>query len=372
MARVEKMSSLQVMLLIVSGRLITVYAYLPITVTPPANQDMWIAEILSGIYTIIICAPILYLSSKFSDMTPIEYSEKILGRFFGKIVGMAFIFFLTFIGLLDLLIMSEFLGSTVIPETPMYATMFFMLAACIYTIYKGIEVIGRIAEMFVPFIILTIIFFILLSAKDMDFKVLLPILADSKFFEINFAALTTAARFYDILILCMAVPNLKNKGDLNKIFFLSVIVIILFFTVITISVYTVLGVRQAEYSNYPFFTFTRQIDVFDFIQRIESINVVAWVVGIFMKYCTYMYFAASGIASIFKVKSNKYFIIPMSAILFAIALFSKLSKSVVTSTIVSYKVLPYIAFGVEFIIPLVLLIVFFFRRKSITKNNSRG
>lgn len=70
--------------------------------------------------------------------------------------------------------------------------------------------------------------------------------------------------------------------------------------------------------------------------------------------------------SIFKVISNIYFIIPISAILFWIALFSKLSESVVAGSIVSYKVLPYIAFAVEFIIPLILLAIYFFRRKSFT------
>ena len=85
MSRVEKSSSLQIMLLIAFSRLITSYAYIPIVNTPPVNQDMWIALILSGIYTIIICAPILYLSSLFSDMTPVECSEKILGKAVGYI-----------------------------------------------------------------------------------------------------------------------------------------------------------------------------------------------------------------------------------------------------------------------------------------------
>jgi len=366
MEEVKKLSSLQIILLIVSGRLITVYAFMPITNTPPANQDMWISELLSGIYTIIICIPILFLSRRFPDMTPVEYSEKILGKLLGKIVGLIFISFLSFVGLFDLLSMSEFLGSTIMPETPAYATMLFMLAACIYTIYKGIDVIGRIGEIFVPFIIFTIIFFILLSVKDMDFKVFLPILADSDLSMINYAALSTASRFYDILILCMAVPNLKNKGELNKIFFISVIVITLLFCAITVSVYAVLGVKQAEHANYPFFTFTRQINLFDFIQRIESINVIAWVAGTFVKYCIYIYFATIGLASILKVKSNKYFIIPISAVLLVIALFTKLSKSVVINNMLSYKFFPKLAFVIESVIPLILLVIYFFRRKSLT------
>lgn len=359
-----QLSSLQVILLIVSGRLITAYAYMPISNTPPANQDLWIEILLSGIYTSIIGAPMLYLSGKFPDMTLVEYSEKILGRFLGKVFGIIFISFLSFVSMMDLLGMSEFLGSTIMPETPAYATMFFMLAACVYTIYKGIEVIGRTAEIFVPFIIFTIIIFILLSVKDMDFKVFLPILRDSTFYEVNFVAFNTATRFFDVLILCMVVPNLKNKGDLNRIFFTSIIIAVVFFCVIAVSVYAVLGIKQTEHSNYPFFTFVCQINVFDFIQRIESINVIEWIAGTFIKYCTNIYFAALGMASITKAKSYKYFIIPISAILFVIAYFSSLSKSVVINNVISYKVLPKIAFAVELVIPLILLIVYFFRKKS--------
>lgn len=371
MARVEKVSSWQVLLLIVSSRLATIFAYLPLTNTPPANQDMWIAAVLSGLYDLIIAIPILYLSSKFTEMTPVEYSQKILGSFLGKMAGICFISFLAFIGLLDLLVMSEFLGSTIMPETPVYATMFFMIFTCVYTIYKGIEVIGRIAEIFVPFIVLTILFFIVLSIKDMDFKVFLPVLSDSSFFQINYAAFLTSSRFYEILILCMAVPNLKNKSDLRSLFFRSVILSTLLFCVIIVSVYAVLGVKQAEYANYPFFTFTRQVDVFDFIQRIESVNVIAWVIEIFLKYCSFIYFATIGLTSIVKGKSNKVFIIPMSAMLFLIAFFSKLSKSVVLNDILSYKILPKIAFTIECVLPLIILIVYFVRRKSLTGTTNK-
>ena len=256
MENIQKISSFQMFILIVSCRLITTYSYLPITNTPPANQDAWLIVILSAIFDIIIFWPILYLSNRFNDLTLVEYSEKIMGSFLGKIVGLVFICFFILISLLDLVIMAEFLSSTIMPETPVSATIILMVITCAYTIYKGLEVIGRIAELFVPFIFFTIIFFILLSVNKMDFNVFLPILADSSFYEVNYAAVITSSRFYDVIILCMAVPNLKKKSDLNKIFFYSVIITTLFFCIIILSVYAVLGVEQAKYSNYPFFTFT--------------------------------------------------------------------------------------------------------------------
>ncbi len=71
-----KISSYQVILLIIIYRVIIAFTYMPIVNTPPGNQDIWITLLLSIPYTIILCWPILYLSSKFKDLTIIEYSEK--------------------------------------------------------------------------------------------------------------------------------------------------------------------------------------------------------------------------------------------------------------------------------------------------------
>jgi len=363
MINTERLSLLQAILIIIISRLITAYTYLPVITTPPANQDMWIVILLAVIYTPILCTPLLYLSNRYESLTLLQYSEKILGRFAGKLTAMLYIAFLFFHCLLHLNIVAEFLGSAIMPETPPYATAAFMLVTCIYLVYKGLEPIGRVAEIFVPFALATIVLFTVLSIKDFNFQVFLPVFADSGIFEINYGALSIASRFSEVVILCMLIPNLKNKRDLNKAFYIALLTFTFFFAIITVSTQSVLGIEQAKHSNFPYFTFTSQVDVFDFIQRIESINVVTWFLGVFIKFSIYFYFASSGISQVLGVKSNKAFIIPMALIVYILALTLKLTKSVVADKILSYRVLPYISFFFIFGIPVILLIVHLIRKK---------
>lgn len=365
MSKEEKISTLQAILLIVSCRLTTGYIYLPLP-TPPANQDIWIVQILSAAYMFIICMPLLFLSNRFPDLTLIQYSERIMGKFAGKLAGILYIAFLSYINLLVLADATVFITSSIMPETPAYVIMLFALVTCVYTALKGAEAIGRTVEVLLPFVFITVILFFILSMKDMDFKVFLPVFADSGFQKINYGALNFSARFYEIIILCMLVPNLKKKSELNRIFSFSVLIFILFLTIITVSTLTVLGIEQAKHSNYPYFSFARLINVFDFIQKIEFLNVIGWFIVEFIKLSAYLYFISLGMKQIFNVKTNKVFIIPTAVLLFILASATKLKKSVVVYEAVSFKALPYISFVFIFIIPLILLIVYFFRRKSLT------
>lgn len=360
MIKNEKLSSVQAVYLIAICRLVIAYIYLPAIDTPPANQDI----ILSFVYMSVLCAPILYLSSKFSDMTPIQYSQKILGKYPGKLLGLLYTAFILFGCLLHLVMITVFLGSLIIPETPMYAIMIFMLVICIYTAYKGIECIGRTSEIFVPLIFMITVIFSLLSINNMNFNVFLPVFKDSSFFEINYCAFSIASRFSDVIILCMLVPNINKKGNINKIFFASITLIVLFLMICILSVQSVFGIEMTIHANFPYFLFIRQIAVFDFIERIESFYLIIWVFGVCIKVSVNLYFASIAAAQIFKSKSNKVFIIPMAIIIFIIALATQISKSAVYNKIVSYEVFPFISFPYIFIIPLMLLIICFLRRKS--------
>lgn len=226
---------------------------------------------------------------------------------------------------------------------------------------------GRTIEIFAPFIFVTIILFTLLSIKDMDFKTLLPVLSDSGFIVINYGALSIASRFSEIVILCMLCPDLNKKNALCKTFSFSVVIFTLFFLIIMVSTQLVLGIERANHANYPYLTFMRQVSIFKFIERVESINIITWFIGIFIKFSIYMHFATVALSQIFGVKSGKVFIILSSVLVAILALTLSISKSVVTNKLISHHYLPYINFAFIFIVPLFLLVVYLFRKKSLAK-----
>ena len=55
--KMNKISSYQVILLIIIYRVIIAFSYLPIVNTPPGNQDIWITLLLSIPYTHYIRLP---------------------------------------------------------------------------------------------------------------------------------------------------------------------------------------------------------------------------------------------------------------------------------------------------------------------------
>lgn len=92
----KKITTYQMIILLTMCNLFYIQNLLLNVTTPPANQDIWLVNILSLLYICIISFPLLYLSSKFSNMTPIEYSKLILGEFWGKVVGFFLLIFYGF------------------------------------------------------------------------------------------------------------------------------------------------------------------------------------------------------------------------------------------------------------------------------------
>lgn len=358
-------SSYQVILLIIIYRIIISFTYLPIVNTPPGNQDIWITLLLSIPYTIILCLPLLYLSNKFKDLTIIEYSEKILGKVMGKIMGIYYTLFLLMFSIILLATLVEILNTTMFSETPTFITAVIMLITCTYISYKGLEAIARGGEIFFPFIFFSIFLFVVLSYNNYDFTVLLPILSDSTFKELNIGALDRSIKFSDVIILAMVVPHLERKEDLNRIFIKSVVYSIVMIIVLVIATQAVLGIEYAKHTSFPFFTFSRLVNLLDFIQRIDVLTVITLLTGNIGKISGYLYFTTIAFTQTINKKDNRPYIIPTAIIMLIVTVLIKDRRSLLSVGEALQEVILISSFITIFILPLITTIVYFFRRKNI-------
>lgn len=360
-----KASSYQVILLIVIYRVIIAFTYLPVVNTPPENQDIWIILLMSIPYTLVLGLPMLYLSNKFNDLTIIEYTEKIFGKFIGKIVEIYYSMFLLSFTIILVTTLVEKLNSTMFPETPTFITALIILLTCIYISFKGVEAITRGAEVFVPFILGVIFLLVILSYNNYDFTVLLPILKDSTFKQLNMGALDRSVKFSDIVLLAMITPNLDKKEDLNKIYIKSIIYSILIIIPLAIATQAALGIEYSRHTNYPFFTFSRLINLFHFIQRIDSLSVIAWMMGNIGKISGYLYFTSVAFSQTMNKQKNEPYIIPIAIIILTVTVLIKDKRSLLAVGDILQDVIFILSALAIFIIPSIALIVYLFRRKTI-------
>ena len=111
----EKVSSYQVILLLIAYRLVIAFSFLPAANVPPGNQDMWIVVFLSIPYTVLFCFPILFLSNRFNKYTLIEYMGIIFGKHLGKIIGLIYTLILLTFSISNVSVLAEILDSTMFP-----------------------------------------------------------------------------------------------------------------------------------------------------------------------------------------------------------------------------------------------------------------
>jgi len=361
----RKLPLIEVIFIIFLSALTPTYFKSTTLTTPPANQDVWFVNIVSIVYTIVVCFPLLFLSNRFSKLNLIEIIQKLCGKIIGNLLGFLYIGFMVFICASGSVDTVQFLGSAIIPETPVYIILIFLLFTCSYLAYKGIDAIGQSTMIYVPIILCVFLLFTILNLKIMNFKTFLPVLKDTNLWELNLGAFIIAARYYDIIILCMLTPNIEDEKNINKSFYYSLGIYTLVSIIMTVSTQAVLGIEQSKHAKYSYLIYARQIDVFDFIQRIESFTIMCWFFARFIKFSAYIYIILISIKKIFNPKNPNKYIILIALTIYLIATKTSMANSIMYSKIVSYKIFPYISSVFLIVIPLFLLIVYFFRRKKL-------
>lgn len=128
-----------------------------------------------------------------------------------------------------------------------------------------------------------------------------------------------------------------------------------------------LGIELAKNSWSPYFLFTRQVKAYDFIERVQSLNTLAWFPVILLKIAVYNFMASYVLSGIVKAKSYKPFVIPFSILAFSICLIPIMNKSSTIDYLRSDSFFPYMIFPIVVIIPLLAVIVYFIRRKKINQ-----
>jgi spore germination protein KB len=370
MEKVKKIPMYQLVCLITISKIMHEYTYLPVINTIPDNQDSWIEAILSIPYIILMSLPILFLINKFKNTTFFDMMTKIWSNIGGRIIVFIIVLFFLFCNIACLSLSVVFIKNHLFFNTPPILIALSIIIPACYIAIKGIVTICRMSVLIFIAIMLTVIFFFILGFSQMDFSLILPIMGDSSFLEINIGSIIEAARFSDILLLFALYYHLKNVNDSNKTLLYSLLYITFLILMILIPVITVLGLDFAKHAWNPYYMFTRQVEAYDFIQRVEIFNVVCWLVGSIIKIAIYIYLEAYYLSKIFNKKDYKVIAVIMSFVSIIILSVLGLDRSFIVEILRSDRVFPYIVIFFILFLPLITLLLYLIRRKKINNKIS--
>ncbi len=363
---VEKITTRQIIGFIIITRLSFALSSMPIIDHPPNNQDLWISVVISIAYLLVFSTPLIFLANNFKAFSMISYIKKIYGKRIGGFLGILYGLYFIINTINSLTLQTELVCTSILADSSNIIIAGAMMITCIYIVSLGAITILRGSEIFFPLITIVFLILVLFGLNNVDLKVLLPILKDSTLLDINKGAIELSFIFTDVFLLLMIIPELENKRDINKIFLISTTVSLLLLIVALVVTQGSLGIELSKHTVFPFYKYTRLINLLEIFERIDAIFVFVWILASIARILGFTYISIRAFRDVFNKKEDeKSILYVVGAIIFIVSISIIQRRSVIgiRKDFDFYMNILYIIFYVT--IPVITCIIYFFRRKTL-------
>lgn len=281
---------------------------IPLILTLPtlATNYFGTASFLHAVYSSIIAGILFYilirLYKNFSNKDILEVTEFSLGKFFKYFTGILIIVYLLSAATITISEFNENARIILFTETPsLYVSILFLIAVFVGSII-GLQGIFRASAIVTPFMIVGFIAMFFSLIPNIDLTNLTPIFGNGiKEVFVNGAFKISA--YESLALIFLIAPNLKHFNKTAKGSFLMIAFFILtaFFLIFSIFSYPVLK------DNYlPFYELTKLISYGRFIQRVESIFILLWLIATFIYLSVGISFSVLVFNKLYNVKKSNW------------------------------------------------------------------
>ncbi|MDQ1005493.1 spore germination protein KB [Neobacillus niacini] len=328
------------------------------------EKSVWLSILLASIGGILLFLVYDYFFRQYPDLPLSGYARKILGKYIGWPLSFLYVPFFLYIAARDLREAGDLLVTAAYDRTPLFAVVALMTISIVYVLNKGIEVLARMAEIYlIILIVLGVLGHVLvLFSGIIDVNNLLPVLGkgwkpvlrDAYPYIFMFP-------FGEMICFTVIFPYLNKlqagrKTGVKALLFSAIILSITHAVEIS-----VLGVDIYSRTTFPLFATISFVNIADFLQRVDVIAILTLIIGDFFKISIYCYAAVIVASDLFKVQTKKKLVVPFGMIVLFLSMMiaSNLLEQFEEAKLVLTFLLP--LFSV--VIPLLLLVVHLIRKR---------
>ncbi|WP_027623646.1 GerAB/ArcD/ProY family transporter [Clostridium lundense] len=283
---------------------VNVFSY-PSELANLVGGDGWLVIFLSG----VIVYTLIYFICKVEKKNDYSHTYEILKSRFGKVIGilvaLSLIWYSIFFISMGLRVFTEEIKLYLLEKTPTEFIFVVTILAGTYLVRGEIDNLIKFNEISFWLMFIPVILVLVLSVYDADFTNILPILNSP---PNNYVKGTIAGvnRFAGFQILLLIIPFLKDKKNVAKVAFKSMLFITVFYAAVFILVVSVFGKNQTKILLWPVITMIKYINIpGSFIERWEGIIMSIWVIFYFTTFTNHYYFAADLLKKVLKLKDIK-------------------------------------------------------------------
>lgn len=314
----EKISAAQLGLLFFAVTAYDGILFIPKITGKEAGRDLWLSPIWAHLLGLLFVLAMLKLSRMFPQETVIQYSRRLLGSFLGKMIGVLVIFYGVNLTSVILREYCDFISVVFLRKTPTIIIMGGMILLVTYAVRGGLEILGRLAQLFLPITFFVFALLILLSIPEWEINNMFPIMGKGISPSVK-GAITPLSWFSGYLMLGMYIPSVVNQRKTT-----AYILATWFGLMVTLSVSGLVSVllfgKHASTLNYPFIEVVRYIGVGEFFQHLDALLLIFWLPGTFIQLTTYLYAAALGMAQWLELKQYRSLVFPIGFLILVMSM----------------------------------------------------
>ena len=330
--------------------------------TKAAMRDSWLAFIVGMLLGLLLVTVYLLIAKLNPGKTLIEILLNTFGKVFGTILSLFYIWYFIHLAALVVRSFGEYMITVNYVETPLFFIIIFFMLPVAYGLRKGFDVIAKGMELFVPLIILTTLTLFLMTSYKFEFQFIFPILKDGVKPVLQTGYAVSTFPFGELVILLMIFPYFNEKNKLMKVTYISVIIGGLILFGIVLRDLLVLGPELLSIIVFPPNVSSSLLPTAG-LESLISVNLLIGGTGFL--YC-YIHGITLGISQIFHIEEDRSLIIPVITIVIGLSIW--IYDNILEMFRFAKDVSPYYAIPFQIIIPLIVLLISYIRRKREKKD----
>lgn len=318
-----------------------------------------------GIIMFFLVLLIVKLFKDFGGQDIVDIANILGGPVFQKIIGMIFIFYFIFSSSVLLRNFCECLKTVYYPMTSLFFILLtFIIALCISNNF-GFSVTAKINLIFLPIIFVSILFIFFANNENLSFENLTPILGNG-LFDTFITGIGNLGAFGGIVFLYFIPPYLKEPKKLKKVAMLSIVLSIIYLIIcVAIILLTFTFLLKVD-EIMPLYSAARYIEFGSFFQRLESILLLIWIIGMTCYFSITLHIVMNIFKKITNIRNTKPLLITFALLMLSISL---LPKNYAISKFLETDVYPYLVIGIGMFLSTAILILAYFKVR-IKKNST--
>jgi spore germination protein (amino acid permease) len=316
------------------------------------GTDGWFVTILAGIISFLLLSLIYKVVERNNYETFYTMLESNLGKLISKLFG--FILCVCFIVsiALGMRVFAEVIKMYLLEQTPTEFILLVMILTGLYLVRGEVSALVKFNEIAFMAMFIPIAIVLVFATRGGRITNTLPLLQSTPDQYIKGLASATYA-FGGFEIAYLILPFMKDKSGIRKTFFKSILIITIFYAIVTILCLMFFTKEHTKTLIWPTIALIRAIVIPGaFVERWEGIVMALWVLFYFTTFVNMFYFSGDIIKEAFHLHDIKLSSVILAPIIYLVALYPQNIAEVYDT---SGKVTPILS-GFSFIVlPLVLL-----------------